>query len=86
MPLPEWTGHVRHFVGAITKSDSTIYDPPIRVLEITTGGTLNFVLDGDDETDPNAVVTKTFTAGDVTYLAFRQVKTGGTAVVGNGFT
>ena len=85
---PGWTGHVRHSLGVIALSDSTIYDPPMRVLEITGTGNLTVVLDGDDETDTNAQITLAVTAGTpLTYYAIRQARvTGSTATVGKGFT
>jgi hypothetical protein len=88
MPRADWVGHVRHNLGTITPNDNTIYDPPIRLLEITGSGTLNVILDGDDETDPASVAPLTVVSGTpLTQYAIRVVRaTGLTATVGKGFT
>jgi len=88
LPLPGWVGHAVHSLGAITPSDATVYDPPIRLLEIATSGNLCFVLEGDDETDPNARITIAVSAStEIANRAFRQIRaTNTTCTLGNGYT
>ena len=74
-----WTGHCRSFVGAITASDSTTYDPPIRLLRCTASGTVVFVLDGDTD-DASHRVSRAMLAGDeIDTLAIAKVRATGTS-------
>lgn len=69
-----WTGPCRFFLGAITASDTTTYDPPIRVLRCTSNGTVILVLDGDTD-DSTHRVSRTMTAGqEITNLAILKVR------------
>lgn len=67
--VPGWTGHVRETV-AITASDATVYDPPLKVVRCLTAGNLVFALDKD-----NVVATaKAMAAGDeTTFYAIKRV-------------
>lgn len=70
---PGWTGHCRYFVGALTASDATVYDPPLRLIRCTSNGTAVFVLDGDDAA---TTVSRAMVAGDeITTLAVKMLKT-----------
>ena len=74
-----WTGHARHVV-AVTPSDATIYDPPLRALYVHVGGTVVLVLDGDDETDSSKYLTRTCAADtELTIYAIRQVRAASSA-------
>jgi hypothetical protein len=75
---PGWTGHVTTKV-AVTASDVTTYDPPLRVLACTVSGTVVLVL-ADDAT--GTTITRTLVAGqELTYYAIKQVKAASTATV-----
>ena len=86
MPLPGWVGHATHYAGAVALD--TVYDPPLRVVEITGSGVLKVILDDDDETDAGAIATITVVAGTpLTYYAIREIKTtGSTGTAGQGYT
>lgn len=78
-----WTGHCRYFVGAITPSDATVYDPPIRLLRCTSDGTVILVLDGDES---DTTVSRAMTAGDeITTLAVKMVMSTGTSGAYEGY-
>lgn len=84
---PGWTGHARKTVGAITKSDVTVYDPPLRCLVVGGAGDVYILLDGDDEADSSKVFPVTCTANQrLTVFAIRQVRSATTATGLIGFT
>lgn len=62
--------------GTITKSDSTIYDPPLRAIWATGAGNLTVMLSGDSSN----VLTIPVTAGEkITWLSIRKVMAATTA-------
>ncbi len=80
--LPGWTGHITKYV-AVTKSNATIYDPPLRMLYSSAGGDVTIVLADDDETDSAKYITRTLVAGqELTFYAIRQVRSTGTTALG----
>ena len=80
--LPGWTGPCRNVV-AVTKSDATIYDPPLRSLVASGSGNVVLVLDGDDETDSTKYLTIALTANvPLTGYAIRQVRSTNTTATG----
>lgn len=67
-----WTGGATKKV-AITASDSTTFDPPLRALRCTTGGTVQLVL-ADDPADNSVHDDRTMNAGDeITHLCIKRV-------------
>ena len=80
-----WMGHARYFLGALTPSDSTTYDPPIRLLRCTAPGTVVFVLDGDTD-GVTTRVSRTMVAGDeISTLAIKLVRATGTSGTYEGY-
>ena len=80
-----WSGHCRYFLGAITASDETEYDPPIRLLRCTSDGTVILVLDGDDD-GASTRISRAMTAGDeITTLAVKKVSATGTSGAYEGY-
>ena len=78
-----WTGPCRYFVGAITASDETEYDPPIRVLRCTSNGTAVLVLDGDAA---STTVSRAMRGRpEITNLAIKMVMATGTSGAYEGY-
>lgn len=78
-----WTGHCRYFVGALTLSDATVYDPPLRMLRCTSAGTAKIVLDGDVAA---TVITRAMAVGDeITTLAIKMMLTTGASGAYEGY-
>lgn len=65
--------------GAITASDGTTYDPPLRAVWATGAGTLALVLSGS----PTRTITLTVAAHErVTFLSIAKVLSTGTSATG----
>lgn len=80
---PGWTGPCRTTVGAITKSDATLYDPPLRRLYIGGAGNVVVVLDADDEAvSANYTVLAVAAAQILDGFAIRQVRSTNTTATG----
>jgi len=78
-----WIGHVREYLGALTPSDVTLYDPPIRMLTVAGTGNVVVVLDADDETVSANYVTIAVEATEIlTEFAIRQVRSTSTTATG----
>jgi hypothetical protein len=89
--FPGWTGHAIHAApvanAALVPSDTTIYDPPLRLVTITGQGNLVFTLHGDDETDANAKCTEAVNAGErIGIWAIRRLWAATTATGIKGYT
>jgi hypothetical protein len=73
--------------AAVTPSDATLYDPPLRLLYCGGAGNLVLVLDSNDETDADHRFTVAVTAGQLLdVFAIKQVRAASTATGLLGFT
>lgn len=77
-------GQLRNYLGNPTTD--TVYSPPIRYVLVATTGNIAFTLEGDDETDTNAVVTLAVSAGDkLEEYSIREIKSSGTTATFTAF-
>lgn len=87
MPNPEWVGHARHSLGVVTSSNTKVYDPPIRLLEVTGAGNLVVTLDLDDDSNTASKTTIAISgATEISNRAIRKIWTDTTCSLGNAYT